>query len=49
MAFDPNTTSISDLTGRYPSTTTITLVNGVLTVISDGDPIPVKKLALIYQ
>tara|TARA_B100000085_G_scaffold254326_1_gene253379 strand:- start:446 stop:4357 length:3912 start_codon:yes stop_codon:yes gene_type:complete len=42
MAFDPNTTSISDLTGRYPSTTTITLVNGVLTVISDGDPYPAK-------
>ena len=42
MAFDPNTTSISDLTGKYPSTTTITLLNGVLTVNSDGDPYPAK-------
>ena len=42
MAFDPKTTSISDLTGFYPSQTTISLTNGVLTINSDGDPYPAK-------
>jgi len=42
MAFDPSTTSISSLAGNYPSQTTISLLNGVLTVSSDGDPYPAK-------
>ena len=42
MSFDPRTISISNLAGNYPSQTSISLLNGVLTVTSDGDPYPAQ-------
>lgn len=42
MSFDPSTISISNLAGNYPSQTSISLLNGVLTVTSDGDPYPAQ-------
>ena len=42
MSFDPSTISLSNLAGNYPSQTSISLLNGVLTVTSDGDPYPAQ-------
>ena len=39
MAFDPKYNPYFRFNRKIPYTTTIPLVNGVLTVISDGDPI----------
>lgn len=42
MSFNPNDTEITNVSGSYPSTTSITADSNIIRIITDGDPFPAK-------